>query len=235
MTHLFPLRALRPLALALLALAAPAAASAAALSLQSTFTLTRTGSGPDTPGLSGATVVLLAAFAEGTVFTRDGFATPRAVASNVTVMVSGASVAATNTTYAPTATLGLFATGNAFDGLLTSGPSTNVFVVGADATFFGIAGLVNQVRLDAGGSVGLRALGDLLTLDILRDVRLASGGVVLFSRSGQGGTSYAVSDVTTTAFAAPPAVPLPAALPLLAGALAVLAGLARRRARSAAA
>lgn len=225
-------KALRPLALALVAMAAPAAASAAALSLQSTFTLSRTGNGPDTPGLNGAKVVLLAEFDQGTVFTRDGFATPRANAASVRFTISGASVAATNATYSPTAPLGLFATGTAFDGFLASGSSTNVFLPGGDATFFGIIGLVNQVRLDAGGSVGTRALGDLLTLDILKGVRLASGGVVLFSRSGPGGTSYAVSNVSTVAFAAPAAVPLPAGLPLLAAAIAVLAGLRRRQTRA---
>ncbi len=224
------LRALQAGAIALAALAAPAA-TAATLSLQSTFTLTKTGNGRDTPGLSGASVVLLADFADGTVFTRNGFTTPRAVASSVSFTISGASVAGTNGIYAPSAPLGLFATGTAFDGLLTTGPSTNVFVPGADATFFGIAGLANQIRLDAGGSVGSRALGDLLTLDILNAVRLASGGVVLFSQSGSGGTSYAVSNVTTTAFSDVAAVPLPAGLPLLAGALMALGALARRNRR----
>ncbi len=216
-------------AVALAAVSLPA--MAATLTLESTFTLTQSGSGPDTPGLNGATVLLQAGFDDATVFTRDGFNVPRAVASMVRFTISGASVAATNTVYAPTATLGLFASGNAFDGLFTSGPGTNVFIPGGDATFFGLMGLVNQVRLDAGGTVGTRALGDALTLDILNGVKLASGGVVLFSRAGPGGTSYAVNNVTTRAFSDLAPVPLPAALPLLGAGLAAMVGVAFARRR----
>lgn len=205
------------------------AALAATLTLQSSFNLQTGDNGPDARGLNGANVLLQAEFAEGTVFTRDGFDVPRAVSSKVTFTISGALNAATNGIYMATAPLGLFASGNQFDGIFTSGPGTNVFVPGGDATFFGIAGIANQIRLDAGGSVGIRALGDQLTLDILQGVQLASGGVVLFSQSGQGGTSYNVLNATTTAFSdAPAPVPLPAGLPLLAAGLFLLGGLTLR-------
>jgi hypothetical protein len=222
-------RAMQAAALALLALQA-GAASAATLTLQSSFDLQTSDNGPDTPGLNGAKVLLQADFAEGTVFTRDGFDVPRAVASNVTFTISGALNVATNGIYMATAPLGLFASGNQFDGLFTSGPGTNVFVPGGDATFFGIAGIANQIRLDAGGTVGTHALGDVLTLATLQNVQLATGGVVLFSQSGQGGTSYSVRNATTSAFGATPSpVPLPAGLPLLAGGLVILGGLTLRR------
>ena len=226
------LTATRAAAVATLIFAA-GAVGAATLTLESTFSLTQSGSGPDTPGLSGASVLLHAEFAGGTVFTRDGFDVPRAVASLVTFTISGASNMATNGIYMPSAALGLFANSTVFDGLLTTGPSTNVFIPGADATFFGIAGLVNQVRLDAGGSVGTHALGDLLTLEILQGVKLASGGVVLFSQSGSGGSSYDVSNVSTRAFSDVAAVPLPAALPLLGMGMLALAGIAAGRRRKA--
>ena len=222
------LRASRAAAVASLIFAA-GAVSAATLTLESSFTLQKSDNGPETPGLSGALILLKAEFAEGILFTRDGFDVPRAVASMVTFTISGASGAMTNGVYMPSAALGLFANGTVFDGLLTTGPSTNVFIPGADATFFGIAGLANQVRLDAGGTVGSHALGDLLTLHILQGVKLASGGVVLFSKSGQGGTSYSVNNVTTRAYSDAAAVPLPAALPLLGAGLSALAGFAARR------
>lgn len=211
-----------------LALGAVPPAAAATLTLTTSFDLTKQAGDPDTPGLSGASVVLTAVFADGTRFTRGGFDVPRAVASSLSFAIGGASVAATNGTYAATRMLGLFATGNPFDGYLTTGPDTFFLSPNADATFFGVAGLVNQVRLSAGGSVGTAAVGELLTLERLKGVTIGTGGVQLFSKSGVGGSSYTMSNFVNTATTDAAPVPLPAGLPLLAVSLGLLAVLRRK-------
>lgn len=208
------------------------AAAAATLTLQTEFDVTAR-SGPDSLGLIGSRVLFEMEFADGTVFTRDGFATPRAVASSASVTVSGASVGSSNGDYTLDSTVGLFSTGTAFDGIKSSGSSTLIFGANRDASTFGILDLVRTVRFDADGTVGIRALGDQLTLAILQGVAfsdraLSGDNATLFSRSADS-TNYTLTNFTTSAFSDVAPVPLPAGLPLLLSALGAFAFMRRSK------
>lgn len=218
-------------ALSIGAIAGPAVAGT--LTLQTSFDLVTRGNGPDTPGLDGASVLVTSTFDDGTTFEQGFYSALRAVATSTTFEITGASVAETNGTYMPTTGLGLFAANGSSDGYLTNG-TTSPFGSNPDGSFFGLENgngvLVNQVRLDAGGTVGARLEGDALTFDILNDVEIGSGGVLLFSKSGSGGTGYDMLNFANQAFEDTPAVPLPAGFPMLAGGLLVF-GAMRRKAK----
>ena len=224
---------------------AAGAASAATLQLATSFDVAvrpsgiNAPSGPDTIGLGGARITATATFADGTVFTRNGSAAPRAVASSFTYTVAGASVAGTNGVYqagtspgAPTA-VGLFFAASS-DGFATDGTGANIFTPNPDRgtlSIFGL-GLPNTLQFQAEGTTGGPVpLGSALTLPQLQAIRF---GPLFssFSTRGINGTNYVISNFTTVASdLSVSTVPLPASLPMLGAGILAVGALRRRRAK----
>ena len=168
-----------------------------------------------------------AEFADGTVFTRDFNAAPRAVAASHSFTITGSGV--DGTYVARAGTVGLFSNNTTFNGIFNS--TANSFING-DAFPVAIAGIASQLRFDAGGTVPDAVLGEALTLSHLTAAVFGSGGLQRLSQSGSGSTNYDLVNFSSRAYevGGPAVVPLPAASPMLLAGLGAL-GFVRGRSR----